>query len=99
MKAASGDGKEQLEREIAEITGVQRLDGAEPILGTERQRECVRRAEAALSEALEAVAMGLSQDAVGVSIDGALAALLELTGERTTEAVVDGIFARFCVGK
>ena len=99
MQAANGGGKEQLAQAIAEVTGVERLDGAEPILGTERQRDCVRRAEAALAEALEAIAMGLSQDAVGVSIDGALSALLELTGERATEAVVDGIFARFCVGK
>jgi tRNA modification GTPase len=43
--------------------------------------------------------MGLTLDAASVSVDGALAAILELTGERTTEAVVDGIFARFCVGK
>ena len=99
MKAADGEGKDALERAIAEVTGLYRLDEAEPLLGTERQRDCVRRAVSAIDEAIEAIRLGLTQDAVAVSVDGALAALLELTGERATDAVVDGIFARFCVGK
>ena len=98
MQADTGKGRDMLEAAILEVTGLNRLDEAEPILATERQRDCVRRAAAALQEAVEALRMGLSQDAVGVSVDGALAALLELTGERAPEAVVDGIFARFCVG-
>ncbi len=99
MQAATGEGKEAITRAIAEMTGVYRLDEAEPLLANERQRECVRRTLTALDEALDAIRAGLTQDAVAVSVDGALSALLELTGERATEAVVDGIFARFCVGK
>ena len=99
MRADTGEGRRALEAAVQEVTGLNRLDEAEPILATERQRDCVRRAAAALHEAVEAIHSGLSQDAVGVSVDGALSALLELTGERATEAVVDGIFSRFCVGK
>ena len=99
MRADTGDGREALERAVAEVTGVYRLDEAEPLLATERQRDCVRRAYVALTEACEALEMGLALDAVSVSVDGALTSILELTGERATEAVVDGIFARFCVGK
>ncbi len=99
MKAAIGEGQAALTEAIAEVTGINRLDEAEPLLATERQRNCVRCAREALGEALDAVRAGYTTDAVSVSVDGALSALLELTGERTTEAVVDGIFARFCVGK
>lgn len=99
MQAADGTGREELERAVAEVTGVHRLDEAEPILATERQRDCARRAQMALREALDALNSGLALDAVSVSVDGALTAILELTGQRATEAVVDGIFARFCVGK
>lgn len=99
MQADSGAGKEALERAITEVTGLYRLDEAEPLLANERQRDCVYRAKGALDEAVQAIRAGLSQDAVAVSVDGALVALLELTGERATDAVVDGIFARFCVGK
>ena len=41
----------------------------------------------------------MTLDAIGVSLDDAIAALLELTGERVTESVVNEVFARFCVGK
>ena len=99
IQANTGEGREALEAAILEVTGINRLDEAEPVLATERQRDCVRRAVSALREAVDAIRAGLSQDAVGVSVDGALASLLELTGERATEAVVDGIFTRFCVGK
>lgn len=99
MKASTGEGKSDLERAVGEITGINRLDEADPLLATERQRDCVYRAAEAVEEALTAVKGGMTQDAVSVSVDGALSALLELTGERATEAVVDGIFARFCVGK
>ena len=38
-------------------------------------------------------------DAINVVIDEAEQHLLELTGERITEAVVNEVFSRFCVGK
>ena len=43
--------------------------------------------------------MGITFDAVTVVIEEAINCLLELTGERASEAVVDKVFARFCVGK
>lgn len=53
----------------------------------------------AVKEAREAINQSYTLDAVGVCIDDAIEALLELTGERATEAVVNKIFERFCVGK
>ena len=38
-------------------------------------------------------------DAVTVLLDEALSALLELTGEKVTDTVVNDVFSRFCVGK
>jgi len=38
-------------------------------------------------------------DAVGVCVDGAVNNLLELTGEKAGDAVVNEVFSRFCVGK
>ena len=42
---------------------------------------------------------GMTWDAVTVSLEGAVAALNELTGERVSDAVVDRVFEKFCVGK
>lgn len=99
LQANSGVGLEKLTDAIHAVTGIDRLNDAEPVLATERQRYCVCRAMEGVSEALAALQNGMTLDAVSVSVDGAISAVLELTGERATEAVVDGIFARFCVGK
>ena len=97
--ARRGEGAQALVDAVETVTGICRLTGEQPVLASERQRDCVRRALACVQEAQTAAAAGMTADAVSVSVDGALDAILELTGERATEAVVDGIFARFCVGK
>jgi tRNA modification GTPase len=99
MSAETGEGLEELEKELGEITGVAALSDTEPILSTERQRLCVVRSLECIKEARQAIKASITLDAVGVCIDGAIDALLELTGERVTETVVDRIFERFCVGK
>ncbi len=99
LQAVNGAGLEELTAAIHAVTGIDRLNDAEPVLATERQRYCVCRAAESVTEALAALQSGMTLDAVSVSVDGAIGAVLELTGERATEAVVDGIFARFCVGK
>ena len=99
LSAREGRGLDELTAAVRELTGVAGLDEAQPILTTERQRDSLRRCRDCLDEALTAVDSGLAQDAAAVSVDGAIEALLELTGERVTETVVDEVFARFCVGK
>lgn len=38
-------------------------------------------------------------DAVNVGIEEAIENILELTGERVSDVVVDNVFHNFCVGK
>lgn len=99
ISAEKGEGVEALAEAVARVTGVAGLSAAEPLLATERQRDCAARCLACVREAEEALRMGMPLDAAAVSLDGAIGAILELTGERTTEAVVDEVFSRFCVGK
>ena len=47
----------------------------------------------------EALIAGFTLDAVTVSVEGAISALLELTGERVSESVIASVFDKFCVGK
>lgn len=99
LSAKEGEGVAELTHAVQELTGVAKLDESQPILTTERQRDGLRRCADCLQEAIAAVEMGLTADAASVSVDGAIEALLELTGQRATETVVDEVFARFCVGK
>lgn len=99
LSAKTGEGVDTLTATIAEVTGMAGLDENTGILTTERQRSGVSRAMEAVREAREALDCGLAIDAAAVSIDAAIAALQELTGERASESVVNEVFARFCVGK
>ena len=84
---------------MQDVTGVERLAEADAVLATERQRQCAETCLACIQEARQALEAGLTLDVIGASLDGAIAAVGQLTGETATEAVVNEIFARFCVGK
>ncbi len=99
LSAASGQGYEALAKAVEEALGTAQVDPAAGMLATERQKQCAIRAKDAIFEAREALKAGMTLDAVSVALDDAAAALLELTGERVTDAVLDQVFARFCVGK
>jgi tRNA modification GTPase len=69
------------------------------IAANSRQRNCIRNARLALGDAVAKVSGDFPLDIVSVLVDEAISQLLELTGEKVTDAVVDEIFSKFCVGK
>lgn len=99
VSAANGDGLDALTEAVEKITGAAEFDENAAVLSTERQRVCTENAITALCDALNAIDIGMTLDAVTVSIEEAVQSLLELTGERASEVVVHNVFSRFCVGK
>ena len=99
LSAETGDGEEEFRAALSDVLKTADFDPAEPVMANERQLDCVRRAEKALSEALEALDFGMTLDAVGICVETALDALYELTGEKAADAVIEEVFSRFCVGK
>ena len=99
ISALSGEGTAELERQVSEIIGASKLDASQGILANERQRSSAQSALNFIDEALSALSSGITLDAVTVIIEEAINSLLELTGERVTESVVDRVFSHFCVGK
>lgn len=99
ISARSGDGLAELQQAVEQLLHTADLNPSEGILFTERQRDTARRAKERLEEAMDALTGGMTLDAVTVSVESAVSALLELTGERATNEIVDTVFAHFCVGK
>ena len=99
ISAKDESGIDRLAEAIADLLGVAELNPADGILSGERQLQCARQCLEMLLEAKNALDIGFTLDAVNVSLDGAVAALLELTGERATDVVTDAVFHQFCVGK
>ncbi len=75
------------------------VDLARPHLASARQADAVSRAREALAHARATLAAGEPVDLIAPELLAATAALGEITGAAATEAMLDGIFARFCIGK
>ena len=84
---------------VARLLGTSRIDAHAASLSGQRQLSAALRARDAVAGALDAAAGGFGLDAVSVCVDDALAALCDLTGENASEAVIEQVFERFCVGK
>jgi tRNA modification GTPase len=99
ISAVTGEGLDGLSKSVARLLGTDSFDPGAAMLATERQRACCERALTLIDEALTAAEGGQTMDAINVCTDAAIEALLELTGEKASEAVVNEVFSRFCVGK
>lgn len=99
LSAVNGDGINNLQKILEKLLGTDELDTSSGILSSERQYLCCKSAIESLKEAVDGIDMGVTLDAVNVSIDYAIEKLLELTGEKAREAVVNEVFSKFCVGK
>ncbi len=75
------------------------VDLTRPHLASARQADAVARARDALAHARATLAASEPVDLIAPELFAAVAALGEITGAAATEAVLDGIFARFCIGK
>jgi len=98
ISAKRGDGLEALEDAVCAALGLTATQDAE-LIADERQYGCVLRAIAALREAEQALAGGITLDAAGILLDEALDALGELTGRTASALTLEQVFEKFCVGK
>lgn len=99
ISAKSGECREELTKAVEKIAGTANLNPSEGILSNERQRLAVANALSSVVEAKSTLEAGLTYDAVTVSLEDAISNLLELTGESTSDEVIDRVFHNFCVGK
>ncbi|MGE5579750.1 MAG: tRNA uridine-5-carboxymethylaminomethyl(34) synthesis GTPase MnmE [Bacillota bacterium] len=97
VSTVTGKGLEQVKNAVSRWFAAGHPESALP--GSARQVDCLRRAERALSAALERRQTGWTEDVVVLALEEAAGALAELTGKRVSEAALEQVFARFCVGK
>lgn len=99
ISAKNNDGIEKLQSAVENIFEASEINFDNGTVSNERQKKCVDMSLSQINEAISALESGVMLDAVTVLIDEALQSLLELTGEKASEAVVNEVFSRFCVGK
>ncbi len=95
--AVTGEGLERLKALLLERGFGDRSEDS-AFLIEERHYAALLRAEEALSRAI-AACKSQPLDLIGIDVKEGWDALGEITGETATEAIIEEIFSKFCVGK
>ncbi len=100
VSTLTGEGREAVRRSILETYQALAVPGHDDILITNmRHWQLIQTASARLQEAADALTEGVPLDVSAVLMRVAADALAEITGDSVSEALIETIFSRFCVGK
>ncbi len=99
ISVATKEGVDEFKRVLKEVVGLSDLEPSGFLISNLRQKQSVKDCIDCIKEAVFALDSHMTLDAVTVSIEAAIQSLLELTGERVSDAVVENVFSKFCVGK
>ncbi|MEC9452024.1 MAG: GTP-binding protein, partial [Cyanobacteriota bacterium] len=98
LSALTGQGEEALIEAVLQTSGASEAQGLVVALN-QRQQDLAATAAIALARTQEAAEQKLPWDFWTIDLRQAISSLGEITGEEITEAVLDRIFSRFCIGK
>ena len=98
ISALSGCGEEPLVAALLERCGHGDVQGLQVALNR-RQQDLAAAAVASLEGSLQASRQQLPWDFWTIDLRAAVRSLGEITGEEVSEAVLDRVFSRFCIGK
>ncbi|MBM5802367.1 MAG: tRNA uridine-5-carboxymethylaminomethyl(34) synthesis GTPase MnmE [Cyanobacteria bacterium K_DeepCast_35m_m2_023] len=98
FSALSGAGVSDLVDALLARCGATALEGLQVALN-ERQRDLASSAATSLAQVQQAADQPLPWDFWTIDLRAAVRALGEITGEEVSEAVLDRVFSRFCIGK
>lgn len=74
-------------------------DTSSLLVTSSRHRDALLKAQEDVRSAIQALKQGMTGDFLSIDLRAALKELGTITGEITTEDVLDSIFSRFCIGK
>jgi tRNA modification GTPase len=100
VSALTGEGIDALARAIREkIVGLSPEPAGDELVPNMRQKTLLEKAQQDLGEAGQALEAGMPRDIALVPLQAGVDRLGEITGEISSEDVLDQIFSRFCIGK
>lgn len=99
ISAANKQNIDQLQGRILAFTQLDQIQAPDTIVVNARHHEILTKSKKVLLEVLQGIDTNLSNELLMVDIHKALQHLGEITGEITTEDLLDDLFANFCIGK
>ena len=98
ISTTTGEGVDKLKSKMLELTKLSNIPSDSLIITNERHKDALERAHAALVRAAENINED-SLDLVSIDIKEAYINIGEITGNTTSEDIIDSIFSKFCLGK
>ena len=100
VSSLTGYGIRELEKALIKVVGLDRFDSDTTLAVTNRRHwDSLQKGIASIDSALDSVRKGASNEFIAFDIRQSVVSLSDITGEVTTDDVLNHIFARFCVGK
>ena len=100
ISAAEGAHLEELKQALVKKVNLGKLNTrSQTIVTNLRHVDSLNKTYAALDDVLNGLALEVSNDLVAADIRRALYTLGEITGEITTDDLLENIFTKFCIGK
>jgi tRNA modification GTPase len=100
ISAQAGTSLDELKQEMVRLVWGGELPKHEDVFFLDmREQELLRRGQSILQRVINIADEGGTLDLIAIDVQEALEVLGELTGESASEAVIERIFANFCVGK
>ena len=100
ISATTGKGLKSLTKHIEKEVGFIRVDAAEPLLTTIRQKKAMGNISSCLSTALKLLDSNTNEiELPAEEIKNAIYNIDLFTGKTTTNDILDKVFSTFCVGK
>lgn len=99
ISAAQKQNLDQLQTRMLALIHLDLLAPTDTIVVNARHHERLVKSKAALADVLQGIAQNLTSELLALDIRRALHHLGEITGEITTEDLLDDLFAKFCIGK
>ena len=99
LSAKKKDGLALLKDHLYQLVSTGEHEQDDIILSNIRHYESLLRTNESLAAALTGIQSGITADIVAMDIRHATRYLGEITGEITTDDLLENIFSRFCIGK
>ncbi len=99
VTALAPETRAVLEGAIARVLAIADVNPEHAMLFNARQLDAAIKAQQSLGEALELLQNGEIYDVSSLCVEDALRSLSEITGENATDAIIEQVFQKFCVGK
>ncbi len=100
VSARSGEGMSELKAALVAVVSGAAIDTSETVvIVNKRHLDALQQARASMQLALDGIRSGRSNEFIALDVREGISKLGEITGEVTTDDILDSIFSRFCIGK